>query len=63
MTIHHHGKTVELVKFSESGRKGSRQAIAVGQSADGTLWYRGRTGRWSVAYQNTASLARLILSK
>ena len=61
MTIQHHGKTIELVKYVEGGRKAGSQRMAAGEDSTGRVYFLSRKGSWTVAYQ-TLELARKMLS-
>lgn len=61
-TIKVGSKTIELVRHASEEAKPGKQRYEAGRDAAGGLWFKGRTGRWSAAYQ-TKTLAEEILAR
>lgn len=61
-TIEHHGKTITLTAHAAEGPKTGRQSYEAGRDDKGRLYFKGKTGRWTVAYQTAALAARILAS-
>lgn len=59
-TITFQGQTVELVKRVSEKAKTGKQRYEAGRDAAGRLFFKGKTGRWSLAH-DTIELATSIL--
>lgn len=55
------GQSISLVEHAIQAPSASKQRFEAGRDAQGELYYKGRTGRWSRAYQ-TRGQAEAILA-
>ncbi len=60
-TIEHNGQTINLTTHAAEGPKTGRQSYEAGRDGNGRLYFKGKSGRWTVAHQ-TANLAARILA-
>lgn len=56
------GKSIALIEHAIQAPRASKQRFEAGRDATGELYYKGRTGRWSHAYQ-TRGQAEAILAQ